>query len=339
MPSIQITPPEATARVAAPEARNPIAALLKRPSVVATTKHSSATPPPPRSVSAKLCLRTGVVATTMDAHPLYPYYLSAGNDGKISLWQFLVPNVLTTFSLGAPAAPVTRVRFSPTGMRFGAVDKAGNFALWGFTAADTSAAPFYRVQAHSKMASDFVFLNSGTFIATCGSSPTAAARRNVCLWDTLLPAQSALVASCSEIEAATSIAYSPQQQLVVVGDNQGAIHTLDVRKFGVMKTVREHSGEVNALVFDPRQDFLFSAGADNTVKCWSLPLALVHQWGGPGTGTERGKLPRSVSSVVFRDSGTSGITDIHVIEREGRLGVFTSGQDGRLLEIIANYAV
>eukprot|EP01105_Mastigella_eilhardi_P019394 TRINITY_DN4557_c0_g1_i2.p1 TRINITY_DN4557_c0_g1~~TRINITY_DN4557_c0_g1_i2.p1 ORF type:complete len:2290 (+),score=469.94 TRINITY_DN4557_c0_g1_i2:945-6872(+) len=124
----------------------------------------------PRYMSSAVPLkRSNVVAQWLESHPKYPYYLSAGTDGKVSLWQYTVPSRLANYSVGVNE-PINRCRFSPTGTRFSGCDKAGNVAIWSFTAGDVCLSPFYRLKAHNRQCTDLAFLNFGSLIATVGQS-------------------------------------------------------------------------------------------------------------------------------------------------------------------------
>eukprot|EP00727_Mastigamoeba_balamuthi_P008203 m51a1_g4003 putative dmX-like protein (2514) ;mRNA; f:526184-534711 len=291
-----------------------LSSMLKKPA--ASSSKPIITMSAPVTEGSTPCMRPFAV-NFLDSHPFFPYYLSSGQDGKVRLWQFLSAKELAAFQIlpQAQNAPVNRARFSPTGMRFGAVDKSGYFALWSFSAGD-SGVPFYKVMAHAREATDLAFLNSGSFIATAGS--TNDPKRCVALWDTLLPSHSACVAQSTTIqERVNCIAYSPRYQLLLAGDKTGTIHSFDIRKFVPMKTIKAHSAPLKSLAYE--QDQLFSACSDGVVKIWSLPsLKQEHVWDSPH-GSGRGKI-----------ASGSAVTHLQVGEHEGRMALFTSGADCRL---------
>ncbi len=59
-------------------------------------------------------------ARTLASHPLTHFYLSAGSDPAIALWQFESRGQLHTYRSEALRGVLSQIRFDPFGSRFGA---------------------------------------------------------------------------------------------------------------------------------------------------------------------------------------------------------------------------
>ncbi len=167
------------------------------------------------------------------------------------------------------SAAVSRCRWNRSGTRFGACDMDGYLALWKFPV--FSAQPYFSLKTHSVRTIDFAFLNSGTLIATAGVS-SEMPRRSVCMWDTLMPTNSAMVHTFgSQEDAATSLAYSQRHQLLVAGMKDGGIYIYDVRKRGTVKHLKAHDQNAKSLSIDAEENFFVSGSTDGSIKVWDLP--------------------------------------------------------------------
>jgi len=97
--------------------------------------------------------------------PLY------SNQPVVQLYQFGVPKELTTYTLSISPARITKCRFDTFGEKFGASDNKGDLHLWKFDSGVTPfLPPLQSLSCHSISTNDFIFLNSGSFLATAGSS-------------------------------------------------------------------------------------------------------------------------------------------------------------------------
>ena len=91
-------------------------------------------------------------------------------ESVVKLYQFGQKRELVTYSTAGSSGSITRCRFDPYGTRFGACDMKGDLRLWKFDASQDSLRPSIKLNCHSAVANDFVFLNSSTLLATAGVS-------------------------------------------------------------------------------------------------------------------------------------------------------------------------
>jgi WD40 repeat protein len=229
--------------------------------------------------------RSGQVATHLAPHPFLPNYISGGQDGAVCVWQFAFSAPLGHYRTGSSATlRVNRAHFNPTGSKFGVVDEAGNLLLWRFDASEASQMPFLHMQCHSKRALDFAFLNSGSLLATggLGQAPGRSEPRNLALWDVLVPPHKALVCAWPGPEhGASSLRFSPAHQLLLVGGKKGELQGYDVRQRRPLFALKAaHAKNVRSMALDASEELLVTAGAEGTLKVWSLQSMMNLSGGG-----------------------------------------------------------
>ncbi|MEJ5253295.1 MAG: FlgD immunoglobulin-like domain containing protein [Armatimonadota bacterium] len=95
-----------------------------------------------------------------------------------------------------------------------------------------------------------------------------------------------------------TLAFSPYNRYLVAGFLDGYLLLRDLAT-GTTREISAHSGQVFSVVFSPDGGLVVSAGADNTLKCWSVQggeLTLVKILGGP-------LMPSASRSVSFTPDG------------------------------------
>ena len=99
-------------------------------------------------------------------------------------------------------------------------------------------------------------------------------KRNVCVWDTLLPTSKALVAAPTcQPAGATSVVFSSIHQLLITGGTSGALSIFDMRQRRVLHTISNaHETAIKTLVLHPSSDCVLSGSVSGDVKIWSLPV-------------------------------------------------------------------
>ncbi|XP_078588683.1 dmX-like protein 1 isoform X1 [Branchiostoma floridae x Branchiostoma japonicum] len=250
----------------------------------------------------------------MASHPTLPYYLTGCQDGSVRMWEWGHAQQISVHrTAGYPR--VNRVRFNLQGNKFGVCDSEGYLSLWQLAVSSSAAnKPFMTRQCHNKQTSDFVFINSSSFLSTAGHSSD---HRNVCLWDTLMPQRSCLVQgfTCHE-SGSPAIVYAPQQQLLISSGRKGDICIFDVRQRQLRHTFQAHESAVKCLALDPTEEFFVTGSVDGEVKVWGL---LVHNllYSFPA---------EHMRTSIFRNLG-AGVTQLHLGPTNH---MFSCGADGTL---------
>lgn len=119
---------------------------------------------------------------------------------------------------------------------------------------------------------DVAVTTDGSLIASANSSASSASNvgRGVYLWNASTGEQVALI----ETEAASqSVAFSPDDQVLAVGDVEGTIHLWDVSDPTApvqIASLQGHSATVTDLEYSPDGTLLASASLDTTTRLWNV---------------------------------------------------------------------
>ena len=106
------------------------------------------------------------------------------------------------------------------------------------------------------------FSPDGTWLATVSS--------HVLIWN-LRTGQLDHTIEITSGNKVTSLAFSPDQALLALGDAAGYITFYDTATFHKLSSLDAHRGAVDWLTFSQDGSLLASAGADGTVSTWGLP--------------------------------------------------------------------
>ncbi|ETV99253.1 hypothetical protein H310_07999 [Aphanomyces invadans] len=277
----------------------------------------------------------------VQSHPAMPLFCSGTAKGTVEVWRFdqtascnvfehHVAPVLSANPLApltsAPRRDVHRIRFANSGYTLGACDALGYVYLWNF-ASEGSSACYAHLQCHNRGTRDFAFLNASSCVASVGSSTK---KKNLCLWDTLLPPHKALICAplCHPV-GAVSIVFSSRHQLILSGGDSGSLNIFDVRQQRVLYAVSTaHDCAITTLALHPQGHCVLSGSATGDVKIWSLPLFReLCSW---SNSTNSAKLRQQSSSFLgeasatFTTAAVTGITDAFATEDF----FYASGSDG-----------
>ncbi|CAI5741830.1 unnamed protein product [Hyaloperonospora brassicae] len=283
--------------------------------------------------------------TALTSHPFLPLFVSGNHKGHVHLWSYDRLSALCAFQTKDVVAPyptgpsmssswrsIKALGFDSLGQQLGAVDAPGRLFLWKFSEWDR--VPYYReMMCHDKGAKGLAFLNSSSTIATVGLSSE---KKNVCVWDTLLPTSKAVVAAPSCHPAgATAVVFSSSHQLLITGGASGALSIFDMRQRRVLHTIsKAHETSIKTLVLHPSGDCMLSGSAGGDVKIWSLPLfrqvvclSKVHVKPSFLGDAATNLLGDAASNVAINVTNSSwGVTDA-VATKDA---FFTSGTDGSI---------
>jgi len=248
----------------------------KRPSFTSNTptashfKRQSVNPNPKQHVKKTGKVDRNQAANVLVSHPFLPFYLSGGPDGSVYMWQYAFQYALRTYREPG-SSPVTNIRFSRFGYKFGVTDSSGYLTLWRFEASKESLHYFYHLHCHSTRVNDFAFLDSGSLVASIGMSSKGG---ELCIWDLFLPNQDAKMFShvFSNGDEPLSLVYSHKYKLVIVGTKKGEIHIFDVQDSNyryLQKLTTQHDA-IQVLNMDVAEDFFISGCSDGHVTVWDL---------------------------------------------------------------------
>uniref|UniRef100_A0A8C4Q1M2 RAVE complex protein Rav1 C-terminal domain-containing protein n=1 Tax=Eptatretus burgeri TaxID=7764 RepID=A0A8C4Q1M2_EPTBU len=206
----------------------------------------------------------------LTSHPTLPYYITGAQDGSVRLFEWNRAQQVTCFRQ-AGNARATCICFNNYGNKFGVSDGEGFLSLWQTNSTGNNPKPFQCWQCHTRCTSDFTFVCSSTLIATAGQSQD---NRNVCVWDTLLPANSSLVQgfTCHE-SGAMVLAAAARHQMLVSAGRRGMVCVWDLRQRRLMHSYQAHDSAVKALALDPTEQFLITGSTEGNIKVWNLTSA------------------------------------------------------------------
>ncbi|KAG1697514.1 hypothetical protein DVH05_015961 [Phytophthora capsici] len=281
--------------------------------------------------------------TAVASHPFLPLFVSGAHKGRVHLWSYDRLSAVCSFQTKDVVAPyptspsmlsgwqsIKALEFDSLGQQLAAVDAMGHLFMWKFSELDR--APYYRdIVCHDKGAKGLTFLNSSSSVATIGLSSE---KRNVCVWDTLLPASKALVAApACHPAGATAVAFSSTHQLLLTGGTGGALTIFDMRQRRILHTISNaHETPIKTLALHPSGDCVLSGSAGGDVKIWSLPifrevafLSKVHVKPSFLGDAATNFLGDAASNVAINVTNSSwGVTDAVATND----AFFTSGTDG-----------
>ncbi|KAG0001476.1 regulator of (H+)-ATPase in vacuolar membrane [Entomortierella chlamydospora] len=217
-----------------------------------------------------IVVRTDVVATCSESHPIFPLYLTGHNPVLeypcVTLWQYGQPKELNTYS--GTSSKVIKVHFDSQGQKFGATDIKGDMHLWRFDSNTAGSKPYLTLNCHDKIARDFSFLGSSSVVATTGTSGDG---KNLAIWDTLLPKEKAQTQSYKvHGRGGYSLAFSKRHQLLVSGGRDGEICIFDIRQPRLLHTIQAHEMHVRSLYIDEAGLTLCSGSGEGDMKVWNL---------------------------------------------------------------------
>ncbi|EQC36557.1 hypothetical protein SDRG_06005 [Saprolegnia diclina VS20] len=218
----------------------------------------------------------------LTAHPSLSVFCAGTTKGVVDLWRFdnptaplgsfehHVPTLNPLTQLAAPRRDVHRIRFENSGHTLGACDNVGFVYLWNFSSSGATGC-YAHLQCHNRGTRDFTFLNASSCLASVGASTK---KKSLCLWDTLLPPQKALISAplCHPL-GATAVVFSSRHQLLISGGESGGLSVFDVRRQRMLHTVSAaHDSAITTLVLHPRGHSVLSGSATGDIKIWALPL-------------------------------------------------------------------
>ncbi|WP_330349118.1 NACHT and WD repeat domain-containing protein [Streptomyces sp. NBC_00582] len=204
----------------------------------------------------------------------------AGHDGDIRLWDAADPGHLHLVAkpLPASAGEVNGLAFSPNGKLLASGGTDPTVRLWQVTdrrhpseIGRTERIPFFA--GHEGSAQAVAFSPDSRILAAAGSD------QNAHRWNITNPAEPKPLDGIYSNNVVNTVAFSPTSPLMAYGGDDNTIWLENVtapthvRDFS--GALNGHSGHVLALAFDPRGRMLASAGADHSVRIWTIPRTIL----------------------------------------------------------------
>ena len=195
---------------------------------------------------------------------LFEFLDICGRGEKIvDLYQFGQTEEICLFN-SSGIGKIHKVHFDPYGIRLGGCNSKGDLNIWKFDNVSDMKPHIFIDNAHSSSISDFSFLNSPNLIASNGmnSSPS------LCLWDLLLPLESACVFSMDNLDSCGVMTYCNSLNLLCIGGQKGKIITVDLRSKKILHLTQAHSVGIKSLIVSGCM--LYSGSRSGEVKAWDL---------------------------------------------------------------------
>ena len=211
----------------------------------------------------------------IESHPQLPLYLTSTEKGILSLQSFDSNNTksIDEFIIekrdSKSTHNISRIKFSPYGNEFIAVDQEGNIYNWGFEHYKCAKLPKNIILKNDFIPTkDICYLNNTGIIAATTNKKDN--RHKTILYDFLLPSKQSKI---NEVYIGGNIILpiSSDASFIVVNDKPGMISFVDVRKRNeILKDFQAHDEEIKSIKLSERENFLVTYGKDNFVKIWDL---------------------------------------------------------------------
>ncbi|NLO90805.1 MAG: protein kinase [Elusimicrobia bacterium] len=185
------------------------------------------------------------------------YLATGGKDTTIKLWQPSDYKLLKVLK-GQHTQGVVAMAFSPSAKYLVSAGQDKIVEIWRMDIMAGAA----RIQDSEQVTYSLAFSPDGRYMAAGGLDGTLRIYRSVVFrLHKALPAEGGIF----------SIAFSEDGKYMASAHSGGVVQVWDAQKFTLIKTLKEHAGDVLSVAFSPDGKHLASAGKDRQVRVWSVP--------------------------------------------------------------------
>ena len=204
-----------------------------------------------------LCEHTGIVMA-LAFHPSGDVFASGDENGHLKLWDTASRHCLTSFQLRTSRA--ASVSFNREGTRFAVGSQDGAVEVWHL--ADKNNPALLRIlPGHPLWVSTVVF-GPDNFLASISYGG------KVKLWNAESGRCLGTLQGYSHVIC--SVAFSPDGNVLVYGDDHGMIHIWDVSNGRCLRVFQGHAGRIWSVAFSPDNTTLASGGDDQMIRLWKV---------------------------------------------------------------------
>ncbi len=188
---------------------------------------------------------------------------SGGGDTTIRLWD--VNTGQSNIVLREHTNDVLSVAFSPDGQTLASSGRDNVVRLWNPSTGQLKRTIGKHTSSGYKSHRPIAFSPDGRTIAT-----TQRDDGTIWLWDTTSGYLQVNLERSSPRWILTTMAFSPEGNIIAYGDDSGIIRLRDVNTGGLLNLLEGHTDGISSVAFSPDGNILASGGIDGEIRLWAV---------------------------------------------------------------------